>query len=266
LALPAFSTPAPSTAFCAPIWLMTWPKRQAQLGQALLRDLDEQLLRLHTEDLHLGHVLDLQQRLAHASGMLAQLLAAEAVGGQRVDGAVDIAELVVEHGALHALRQRAAHVADLLAHLVPEVRHVLGRRVVLQLEDRQRLARLGVRTDLVRMAHLLQRLLDLVGDLVGHLLRGGTGPEGLDDHGAEGERRVFVLAELEIGHEAHQHQHHHQIAGQRRVLQRPARHIETADMGRLGDRGGHAGPRFSARRPRQRAAGSRPWRGAARSA
>ena len=80
----------------------------AQLRQPLLRDLDEDALGLHAVELHLGHVLHAQQPAAHALGMLAQLLGAEAVGREREDRAVDVAEVVVEQRADHAARQRRA--------------------------------------------------------------------------------------------------------------------------------------------------------------
>ena len=159
-------------------------------------------------------------------GALAQLLVAEAVGRQRVDRAVDVAELVVEERADDAGRQGGAHVADLLAHRVPDLRHLLRRRRVPHLKDDQRLARLGVAADLVGVRHLLQRLLELVGHLLGDLLRGRAGPEDAHRHRPEGERRVFVLAELEVGR-AEDHQHDQQVARQRRMLERPARDVEA---------------------------------------
>ena len=98
---------------------------------------------------------------------------------------------------------------------------------VLELEDDLRLARLGVAADLVGTRHFLQRALDLVGHLLGHLLRGGARPVGTHHHGAEGEGRVLVLAQLEVGRKAQHHQHHQQVARQRRMLDRPAREIEV---------------------------------------
>jgi hypothetical protein len=76
----------------------------------------------------------------------------------------------------------------------------------------------GVAADDVGVRCLLQRALDLVGHLLGHLLGRRAGPEDLDHHGAEGERRVFVLPELEIGKQAQHQQHHHEVAGQWCVL------------------------------------------------
>ena len=172
---------------------------QAELRQALLRDLDVDLLRLRAEELHLGHVGHPQQPRAHVLGEDAQLLVGEAIGRQRDNGAVDVAEVVVEEGADHALRQRAAAVVQALAHLVPHARDVFRRRAVLELQECQRLAGLGVAADDVGVGHLLGQALDAVGDLLGHLLRARPRPEGLHHHDSKGEGRVLVLAELEVG-------------------------------------------------------------------
>ena len=195
---------------------------QPELRQALLRDLDVELLVLHAEQFDLGHVLHAQQLLAHVVGEGLELGVAEAaVRLQRVDHAVDVAEIVVEERALDAGGQGAAHVADLLAHRVPDVGHLAGLGRILDLEDDLRLARLGVAADLVGVRHFLQRALELVGHLLGHLLRRGARPVGAHHHGAEGEGRVLVLAQLEVGSEAQQHQHHHQVARERRRARAP---------------------------------------------
>ena len=125
--VPASTTPEPCTAFCALSCVMTCVDVDAHLGRALLRQLDPDLLRLHAEQLHLRDVVHAQQLRADVLGAHAQFLVAEAVGRQRVDRAVDVAELVVEERADHALRQRRAHVADLLARLVPGVGHLVRR-------------------------------------------------------------------------------------------------------------------------------------------
>jgi hypothetical protein len=104
-------------------------------------------------------------------------------------------------------------------------------RVVLDLEDDLRLAGLGIAADLVGIRHLLQRALDLVGHLLGHLLRRGAGPVGANHHGAEGERRILVLAQLEVGRKAQQHQHDHEVARQRHMIERPARQVEMRATG-----------------------------------
>ena len=66
----------------------------------------------------------LQQLRADVVDVVPQLAVGEAVRGEAVDDAVGVAELVVEAGPDDALRQGVADVADLLAHLVPDVRHL----------------------------------------------------------------------------------------------------------------------------------------------
>jgi hypothetical protein len=199
---------------------------QSELRQALLGDFDVELFVLHAKQLDLGHVGHAQQLLAHVVGKGLELGIAETVRLECVDHAVHVAELVVEERPDHALGQRALHVADLLAHRVPDVGHVGRLAGVLDLENDLRLARLGIAADLVRKRCLLQRALQFVGHLLGHLLRGGARPVGAHHHGTESERRILVLTELEVGGHAQQHQDDHQEARERIMLQRPARDVE----------------------------------------
>ena len=117
---------------------------EAERRQPRRGDLDEHFLVLGAEDRDLVDVLDFQQALPHLVGVV-ELGVAVAVGRERVDRAVDVAELVVEERADDARRQRAAQVAQLLAHRVPDLRHLLRRRGVAHLEQDQRLARLRIR-------------------------------------------------------------------------------------------------------------------------
>ena len=199
---------------------------QPHLREALLRNLDPDLLVLHAELVDLGNILHAQQLLARLVGEVLELGVAIAIAVQRVDHAEHVAEVIVEERPLDIAGQGVAHVADLLAHRVPDVGDLRGLGGVLDLEDDLRLARFGIAADLVRIRHFLQRAFDLVGDLLGHLLRGRAGPVGAHHHRAERERRVFVLAELEIGGKAQQHQHHHQVARERGVFERPFREVE----------------------------------------
>lgn len=108
---------------------------QAQLRQALLRDLDEELFVLHAKQLDLRHIGHAQQLLARVIGKLLELCVAESLGLQRVDHAIHITKVVIEERALNALGQGVAHVAHLLAHAVPDVGHVAGLGGVLDLEN-----------------------------------------------------------------------------------------------------------------------------------
>ena len=67
-------------------------------GQLLGGELDDDGLVLGAEDLDLGHIRHAQQPRADALGVVAQLALREAVGGEAVDDAEDVAELVVEAG------------------------------------------------------------------------------------------------------------------------------------------------------------------------
>ena len=91
-------------------------------------ELDVDLLVLLADEVHLGDVLHAQELVADAIGHLLQLRVGVAVAGERVDVAEGVAELVVEEGADHARGKRGADVADLLAHLVPGVADLVGRR------------------------------------------------------------------------------------------------------------------------------------------
>ena len=226
---------------------------QAQLGQAFLRNLDEDFFGLGAKHLDLGNIGHLQQLRAHALRKHPQFFVAEPIGRQRKNGPVDIAEVIVEKRPDHALWQGGTQVADLLAHLVPAIGHILGRRAVLQLQHGEGFTRLGVAAHGVGLRHLLQRTLDFVGHLLGHLLCRGAGPVNLHHHGAEGERRVLVLPQLEVSRHTQHHQHHHQVAGQGRMLQRPAGDVETGCSG-LGvvAHGADGLGRFSVTRRQQR--------------
>ena len=118
------------------------PQRGDQRGavdpetrELLGRELDEYLFVLGAEDLDLGDVGDAQQPRANILDVVAELAMREAVRGEAVDDAERIAELVVEAGPDDAGRQGVAHVADALANVIPDVRHLGGRRAPLQVDE-----------------------------------------------------------------------------------------------------------------------------------
>ena len=97
---------------------------QAQLRQALLRDFDIDLLVLYPKQFNFGHVWHAQQALTHIVGKHLGLGVTEAIRLQRVDHAVHITKVVVEKRPLHTCGQGIAHVANLLAHRIPDVGHI----------------------------------------------------------------------------------------------------------------------------------------------
>ena len=194
-----------------------------------MAELDEDALLAHADDIDLGDTLRAQQALAHDLRIVLELGERHVGARQHVDGGVDVAVLVVEERALHALRQRRAAVVELLAHLVPGVVDlVLPRRILeLHLNDGDAGPRVGL--DVVEQLELLQALLELVGDLVLHLLGGGAGPCRRDDHGLDGERRVLGAAEIEVAHEPRHREHDDEEQDQRGMRDRPSREVAARD-------------------------------------
>ena len=76
------------------------------------------------------------------------------------------------------------------------------------------------------MRRFLQLALDLVDDLVFHLLDRGARPDRLHDHDAEGEIRVFLLAHAHQAEHAGDDDQAEQEARDARMADRPARQIE----------------------------------------
>ena len=78
------------------------------------------------------------------------------------------------------------------------------------------------------MRRLLQLALDLVDDLILHVLDRGAGPDDLHDHDAEGEIRVLLLADAHEGQRAGREQQHEQERREGAVIDRPSRQVESA--------------------------------------
>ena len=124
-------TPEGTTAFCSAIAASTCSRLSVEVGELLRREAQVHLLVLVAEDLDLADVRRAQELGARRLGEVARLARREAVVGDAVDDAEDVAELVVEEGPDHALRQRHLDVADLLADLVPDVLDLVARRRLL---------------------------------------------------------------------------------------------------------------------------------------
>ena len=203
---------------------------EAEAREALGLELEEDLLVLRAEQVHLRDVRHLQQLGAHLLDVVAQLTLREAVGREAVDDAEGVAEVVVEERPEHAARQGVAHVADALAHVVPEVGHDRGVGRPFEVHEDARHARAGEAAQEVDVGDFLQRALEPLGHLLDLLVERRARPVGLHDHGAERERRVFVAAERRVGDGARHHGRHHQEDDERPVVQRPLGEIRAHQL------------------------------------
>ena len=103
---------------------------ELEIGELLRREVEIDFFVLVAEDLDLADVRRAQELGPGDLGEIAGLPRAEAVIGDAVDDAEDVAELVIEEGADHALWEGRLDVADLLADLIPDVFDLaLGRRI-----------------------------------------------------------------------------------------------------------------------------------------
>ena len=167
---------------------------------------------MHAKLFNLGHKGNAQKLLAHVVGKTFDFGWRETRSIERVDHAKNITKFVIEKRPLNPSRQGVANVANFFAYRVPNIGYIRRLGIVFDLKNDLRFTGLGVAADLVGERYFLQSALKFVGDLLCYLLRGSTRPVGTYDHRTESEGRVFVLAKLEIGGDAQDHQHDHQIA------------------------------------------------------
>ena len=212
----------------------------AERRELAVRQLDEDLLFLLADEVHLGDAGHAQQLGADAVGEVLECPVVEAFAGDRVDVGVGVAELVVEERPLDSRRQLVADVADLLARLVLELRDLLrGERVAVG-DEHQRLAGTAVAPH-VLVRQLLQLALDAVGDLLLDVACRRARPVGLDDHDLERERRILRLPELRVGERAHHREQDDEVQHHRPVVQCPLGQVEPAESGAAGRRDGRHG-------------------------
>ncbi len=151
----------------------------------------------------------------------------EAVGGEGVDDAERLAELVVEERAEHAAREGALDIGDLLAHLVPEVRDLGGARRVLEVYEDDGASGRGIALEKIDMRHLLELLLQPVGHLFEHVFDRRAGPHRLHDHRLDGEGRVFVAAEADVGVDPRRHDQDQREPDEDAMAKRPFGKVEA---------------------------------------
>ena len=198
-----------------------------QARELLGRELHIDALVLSPEDVDLRDVRQLEELLADFVHVVPELTMGEPIGGEAIDDAVGVAELVVEAGADDALRQVVADVVHLLAHLIPDVRHLSRGRRILQVHEDRGLARGRVALQVVEVWRLLELALEAVGDLLERVADRGAGPPDLHDHGLDGEVRILAAPEPEVGPDARDHDDQHEIGHQRTMPDRPFGEVEA---------------------------------------
>ncbi len=149
---------------------------ESEIGEVLGRELDEDALVLRAQDLDLGDVGDMQEFGADLLDIVAQFAMREAVRGEAVDDAERVAEIVVESGADDAGRKRVPDVADALADMIPDVRHLLRCGRAFQIDEDGGDAGAREAAQEVEMRRFLQLALEPLGDLLERLFDGGAGP------------------------------------------------------------------------------------------
>ena len=127
--------------------------------------------------------------------VVAQFAMGEAVGGEAVDDPESVAEVVVEAGPTTPAGKVWRMSATLLADLIPDVRHLPGRRRALQVDEDGRQARAWCSCAGNRGRRFLQRALEPFGDLLQRVVHRRAGPGGLHDHRLDDEGRVLAAAE-----------------------------------------------------------------------
>ena len=138
---------------------------EAVAGQLRGRELDVDAFGLVADQVYLGDIRHLQQPRPDVLHVVAQLAGREPIRGEPIDNAVGVAEFVVCDRPDDAPRQRQLDVLDLLAHLVPGIRHRLRPGRSLEVHEDGRLPRLGVAFQVIEVRRLLKLALDAFGDL-----------------------------------------------------------------------------------------------------
>ena len=199
----------------------------AEAGELAGGDDEIDRLVLGADQLGLADVLDLQHGVADAFGIVAQLPHGEAVGREGVDVAEDVAELVVETDALEGIGKAAANVVDVLADLIEQVRQLLRIGGVLELDEDDGAAGDGIAAGEIEQLHLLDFLLDAVGDLIERFAERGARPLGGDHHDLDGEGGILLASETGVGHHASHDRDDHQKHDEGAMRERPFRQIEA---------------------------------------
>ncbi|MNX94230.1 hypothetical protein D3C86_1264550 [compost metagenome] len=192
------------------------PRGELQIDRLVLR----------ADDIDLADIVDGQHLCTGILHQVAQLPLAETIAGEGVDIAIDISETVIEEGADHAGGKLPLDVADHVAHPHPGRFDIACLGFRHQFHEDCGAASHRLAAQMVEIVELLELLFDPVRHLPGHFLRGSTGPLRADHHRLDGEVRIFLTAEVEIGENAGENEDQHEVPDERTVFERPVGEIE----------------------------------------
>ena len=173
------------------------------LGQCRRRHFDEDALILCSQEIDFCDAGNAEQNVACGFREGLKLRIREALTCYGVERNVGIAELVIEEGTDHTVGQRLTNVADFLARLIERLLDGIPPHRALQINEDVGETGSRVGADEVEARRLLQLALDLVDDLVLHLLDRRAGPEHLHDHHAKRKVGILLLARC-AGRKRHQ--------------------------------------------------------------
>ena len=190
------------------------------------RKFQEDQFVLRAKDVDLADVWDRQNFCANVFDPIAQLPLGQTVAGEGVDVAEDVAEAVVEAGTYDPLRKIALDVRNHVADARPGRRNVGSLRRVAQIDEDGGLARNGDALGIVERLQLFELLLDPVGDLARHFLGRSARPLRPDHHGLDGEIRIFLPPQLQVGEQTRRHEGDHEVPDERTMAECPVGKVE----------------------------------------
>src|SRR5262249_41004352 len=116
-------------------------------------------------------------------------------------------------------------IADALAYVIPDVRHLLRSRRVFQIDEDCRHSGTGVAADKIQAGRFLKRAFESLSDLLKGVLNGGAWPGRRNHHRLNDKRWVLVAAETVVRNQTRNDRRHHEIDDERAMLERPFREI-----------------------------------------
>ena len=152
--------------------------------------------------------VDISDDFNFVYGNVLEPLVAEPIPGNGQDEAVHEVEVVGDVGLTDAWRELGELVPNLLADVVPDLGELVAPVPLMGIDLDDRQSRIGMGIGVAQLGHLLDRLLDAVGDLQLHLLRARTRIGGDDDRFLDGENGILEMTHGEVTADAADKEEH----------------------------------------------------------